>query len=128
MKKSVPIIIFALGLAAALQPAVPPRSSPRRTSWHRTTGASRTPLLTASSSSSSAPMSAGGNIAAGMYSGLATVLDCAAFTSIVFAPLGMPLTIGLQHGLVGFVLMQAVVTRLSGLGFVLAPTSYEVIP
>ena len=74
------------------------------------------------------PPSTAGNVAAGMYSGLATVLDAAAFTSIVFGPVGLPLTIGLQHALVGFVVMQTVTTRLTDAGFVLAPTSYEVMP
>ena len=56
------------------------------------------------------------------------MIDAAAFTSIVFGPVGLPLTIGLQHALVGFVVMQTVVTRLTGAGFALAPTSYEVMP
>ena len=74
------------------------------------------------------PPSVVGNIAAGVYSGLATVIDAAAFTSIVFGPVGLPLTIGLQHALLGFVAMQTVVTRFAGTGFLLAPTSYEVMP
>jgi len=82
------------------------------------------PLLGAKPPSISVP----GNVAAGVYSGLATFLDCAAFTSIVFASAGLPLSVGLQHALVGFVVMQLVVSRLSGIGYILVPISYEMMP
>ena len=111
--------VFVLLLAAAhgLRPAPTARPTIRTRST--------APLLAAEPVSAD---STAGNIAAGAYSGVATVIDAAAFTSIVFGPVGLPLTIGLQHALVGFVVMQTVVTRLTGAGFALAPTSYEVMP
>ena len=111
--------VFVLLLAGAhgLRPAPTARPTIRTRST--------APLLAAEPVSAD---STAGNIAAGAYSGVATVIDAAAFTSIVFGPVGLPLTIGLQHALVGFVVMQTVVTRLTGAGFALAPTSYEVMP
>ena len=68
------------------------------------------------------------SVAAGAYSGLAVVLDCAAAASIIFAPVGLPVSVGLQHALIGFVLMQFVVSKLSGVRSMLAPTGYEPLP
>lgn len=68
------------------------------------------------------------SVASGTYSGLVAFLDAAAFSSIVFAPAGLPLDIGILHALVGFVLMQTVTTRMTGASSILAPPSYEVMP
>lgn len=116
------LILLFIGVAVGFQP--PPAPQLRGMERPRTT--LRAPLLTATTAP--ANDNVGGNLAAGIYSGLATVIDCAAFTSIVFAPVGLPLTVGLQHALMGFAAMQIVATRFSGLGFILAPTSYEVMP
>ena len=64
----------------------------------------------------------------GIYSGLQAFLDAAAFATIVFGPASLPLDVGIQHALVGFVLMQLVVTRLGASRVLLTPVSYEVIP
>ena len=69
------------------------------------------------------------DIAAGTYSGLvAGFLNCAAVASIVFAPVGLPLSIGVQHALVGFVVTQLAVTRLTGVSALLAVPSFEALP
>jgi hypothetical protein len=54
----------------------------------------------------------------------------AACAAVIFGPIGLPLTIGVQHCLVGFVLMQCVVTLTTGVpaGVVLAVPSFEVLP
>ena len=55
------------------------------------------------------------DIAAGCYSGVvAGFLNCVVVASIVFAPVGLPQMIGVQHALVGFVVTQLIVTRLTG--------------
>ena len=120
-------LLALLGGVAALRPSSPAPSGPARVRTSLPSPYQRTapPLLLAAEEK---PPSTAGNVAAGMYSGLATVIDAAAFTSIVFGPVGLPLTIGLQHALAGFVAMQAVVTRFTTVPFVLAPTSYEVMP
>jgi len=64
----------------------------------------------------------------GIYSGLQAFLDAAAFASIVFGPASLPLDVGIQHALVGFVLMQLTVTWLGASRVLLVPVSYEVIP
>lgn len=66
-------------------------------------------------------------LTAGVYTGLSVFLDAAAFATVVFAPAGLPLDVGIQHALVGFVLMQATVSLLSD-GTIIAPVSYEVMP
>ena len=117
LTRSAALLLLLLAGAHGLRPAPTARPTIRTRS--------AAPLLAAEPVSAD---STAGNIAAGAYSGVATVIDAAAFTSIVFGPVGLPLTIGLQHALVGFVVMQTVVTRLTGAGFALAPTSYEVMP
>ena len=49
-----------------------------------------------------------GTIVAGCYTGLAAVLDGAAFSSTVLLPIGLQsyFDVGIQHALVGYVLMQ----------------------
>ena len=89
------------------------------------------PLLAAASAADGEevpPTSRVVSVAAGTYSGLAVVLDCAAAASIIFAPVGLPVSVGLQHALIGFVLMQFVVSKLSGVRSMLAPTGYEPLP
>ena len=117
LTRSAALLLLLLAGVHGLRPAPTARPTIRTRS--------AAPLLAAEPVSAD---STAGNIAAGAYIGVATVIDAAAFTSIVFGPVGLPLTIGLQHALVGFVVMQTVVTRLTGAGFALAPTSYEVMP
>ena len=47
---------------------------------------------------------------------LAQFLNCAAVSTIIFAPASLPLATGIQHSLLGFVVTQIVVTKLSGRG------------
>ena len=68
------------------------------------------------------------SFAAGLYTGLATFLDAAAFSTVVFAPAGLPFDVGIQHALIGFVLMQVTVCATSGAGNMVTPVSYEVMP
>ena len=67
-------------------------------------------------------------LASGAYTGLSCFLDAAAFSTVVFLPAGLPLDVGIQHALLGFVLMQATVSALSPAGTIVAPVSYEVMP
>ena len=68
------------------------------------------------------------SIAAGVYTGLSMFLDAAAFATVVFAPAGLPLDVGIQHALLGFVLMQSVGSFFSASGKIITPISYEVMP
>jgi MFS superfamily sulfate permease-like transporter len=68
------------------------------------------------------------SIAAGVYTGLSSILDAAAFATIVLAPAGLPLDVGMQHALLGFIVTQSVVSYMSGAGTMLTPISYEVMP
>ena len=72
-----------------------------------------------------------GSLIAGTYSGVMQFTFAAACASIVFGPVGLPIAIGIQHALVGFVIMQLIVTRLTsvrGGGGILAVPSFEVLP
>jgi len=51
-------------------------------------------------------------IAAGAYSGLQAFIDAAMFATVVFAPAGLPLDVGIQHALLGSVITQTAVTYL----------------
>ena len=73
-------------------------------------------------------MSSTASLAAGVYTGLSVFLDAAAFATVVFMPAGLPLDVGIQHALIGFVLMQSVVAMLSGAPGIITPVSYEVMP
>ena len=66
----------------------------------------------------------------GTYTGVMQFTFAAACASIIFAPVGLPLAIGIQHGLVGFVVTQAVVARTTSVrgGVALAVPSFEVLP
>ena len=68
------------------------------------------------------------SVAAGVYTGLSAFLDSAAFSTVVFLPAALPLDIGIQHALFGFVLMQATVGAVSRAGSIVTPVSYEVMP
>ena len=69
------------------------------------------------------------DIAAGTYSGLvAGFLNCVVVASIVFEPIGLPLSIAVQHALTGFVITQLVVTKLTGVGALLTVPSFEALP
>lgn len=67
-------------------------------------------------------------VVSGVYSGLSCFLDAAAFSTVVFLPAALPLDIGIQHALLGFVLMQGVMCAVSPAGKILTPVSYEVMP
>ena len=108
------------------QPSLsPPRSSLKAAGTEEAT--KRTALL--AQAEPAAPTNRVTDIAAGTYSGLvAGFLNCAAVASIVFAPVGLPLSIAVQHALVGFVVTQLVVTKLTGVGALLAVPSFEALP
>ena len=67
-------------------------------------------------------------IAAGAYSGLQAFIDAAMFATVVFAPAGLPLDVGIQHALLGSVITQTAVTYFTGADALLSPGSYEVMP
>ena len=64
----------------------------------------------------------------GLYSGLSVFLDAAAFATVCFLPAGLPIDVGIQHALIGFVLMQSWVCAVSPTGTIVTPVSYEVMP
>ena len=67
-------------------------------------------------------------LASGIYTGLSCFLDAAAFSTVVFMPAALPLDIGIQHALIGFVLTQATMCAVSPAGTIVTPVSYEVMP
>ena len=71
-----------------------------------------------------------GAFVAGTYTGVMQFTFAAACASIIFAPVGLPLTIGIQHVLVGFVITQTVVAKMNSVkgGVALAVPSFEVLP
>ena len=71
-----------------------------------------------------------GSIVAGTFTGIMQFTFAAACASIIFVPVGLPLTIGIQHALVGFVITQAVVAKTTSVkgGVVLLSPSFEVLP
>ena len=64
----------------------------------------------------------------GLYSGLSVFLDAAAFATVCFLPAGLPIDVGIQHALIGFVLMQSWGCAVSPTGTIVTPVSYEVMP
>ena len=62
------------------------------------------------------------------YTGLSVFLDAAAFATVVFGPAGLPLDVGIQHALFGYVLMQTTVSLASNAPGIVTPVSYEVMP
>jgi hypothetical protein len=64
---------------------------------------------------------------AGVFSGLQCFIDSIMYASSVF-PGSPDLAIAIQSSLLGYALMQLVVTRFSGVRVLIAPVSYEVIP
>lgn len=115
MKKSA--FLLLAGGAVALRPLIPLRLLGLRTA--------AVPQLVENHTGTATRV---GSVAAGSYSGLTQFLNCAAISSIVFAPAGLPLAIGIQHALVGFVATQLVVTRLTGVNALLAVPSFECLP
>jgi SulP family sulfate permease len=71
-----------------------------------------------------------GSIVAGTYSGVMQFTFAAACASIIFAPVGLPLSIGIQHALIGFVITGGIVAKTTGVksGVSLAVPSFEVLP
>lgn len=71
-----------------------------------------------------------GSLVAGGYTGLMQFTFSAACAAVIFGPVDLPLAIGVQHCLIGFVLMQSVVSRTTKVpaGVVLAVPSFEVLP
>ena len=59
---------------------------------------------------------------------MAGFLNCVVVASIVFEPIGLPLSIAVQHALTGFVITQLVVTKLTGVGALLTVPSFEALP
>ena len=112
------------------QPSLsPPRSSQPTLKAAGTGAVTKRTALLAQAEQQAEPANRVTDIAAGTYSGLvAGFLNCAAVASIVFAPVGLPLSIAVQHALVGFVVTQLVVTKLTGVGALLAVPSFEALP
>ena len=71
-----------------------------------------------------------GSIVAGTYTGVMQFTFAATCASIIFVPAGLPLSIGIQHVLVGFVITQVVVAKTTSVegGVALAVPSFEVLP
>ena len=71
-----------------------------------------------------------GSVVAGIYSGVMQFTFATACASIIFVPVGLPISIGIQHCLIGFVIMQAVVAKTTSVkeGVVLLSPSFEVLP
>ena len=111
------------------QPSLsPPRSGqPTLKASGKEEATKRTALL--AQAKPAAPANRVTDIAAGTYSGLvAGFLNCVVVASIVFEPIGLPLSIAVQHALVGFVITQLVVTKLTGVGALLTVPSFEALP
>ena len=68
------------------------------------------------------------SLCGGVYTGLSVFLDAAAFATVVFGPAGLPLDVGIQHALFGYVLMQTTVSLASNAPGIVTPVSYEVMP
>lgn len=87
-------------------------------------------ILSAASGDAEPKATPTGSIVAGTYSGLMQFTFAAACASIIFGPVGLPLTIGIQHALLAFVAMQVIVTATTSVpgGSVLAVPSFEVLP
>ena len=85
--------------------------------------------LVASAAAEPAPTRTG-SIVAGTYTGVIQFTFAAACASIIFAPVNLPLAIGIQHGLVGFVVTQIIVAKTTGVrhGVALSVPSFEVLP
>ena len=132
------VLLFALGALgvqiAAASPFLPATKSSH--SQHTRSCDSRVCSVFVHSRRASPPRSpaagasrmVAASLAAGLYTGLATFLDAAAFATVVFVPAGLPFDVGIQHALFGFVLMQATVCATSGAGNMVTPVSYEVMP
>lgn len=120
MRVLVALLCLASGYALQLTPIVKPRASEAKIS--------RQPILVAQALEP-AP-SRTGSLAAGTYTGVMQFTFAAACASIIFAPAGLPLSIGIQHCLVGFVITQTVVAKTNSVkgGVALAVPSFEVLP
>lgn len=86
------------------------------------------PTLVASSEQPATPLA--GRLLASGYTGLMEFTFAAACAAVIFGPVGLPLSIGIIHVLFGFVIMQTVVSRTTGVssGVALAVPSFEVLP
>ena len=89
----------------------------------------RRPHLVAQAPAEPAPTTAG-SIVAGTYTGVMQFTFAATCATIIFAPVGLPLAIGISHALVGFVITQMLVAKTTGVkgGVALAVPSFEVLP
>ena len=119
----------ALQLSAISSPrvAAPRACTPWLSSRARLSRARAAPVAQATAEPAPTRM---GSVVAGTYTGVMQFTFAAACASIIFAPVGLPLAIGIQHGLVGFVVTQAVVARTTSVrgGVALAVPSFEVLP
>ena len=121
------LLFLLVAAAAALQPVALDGVKPKRPS-HALRSA-RFPATLLATPKEPAPTLAG-SLVAGTYTGLMQFTFAAACASVIFAPVGLPLTIGIQHVLLGFCLMQIVVTKTTGVPnqVALAVPSFEVPP
>ena len=126
-------VLLSLSTVGALQPplgqdtrAQPSRAQPLRAGSLRTARHGK-PLL--AQQAEPAPTLAG-SLVAGGYTGLMQFTFSAACAAVIFGPVGLPITIGVQHCLIGFMLMQTVVSWTTGVpaGVVLSVPSFEVLP
>lgn len=118
----VALLWLSSACALQLQPLLKP---PRAADAAR----SRRPQPIAQATAEPAPTLTG-SLVAGTYTGVMQFTFAAACASIIFAPVGLPLSIGIQHCLFGFVVTQAIVAKTTTVrgGVALAVPSFEVLP
>ena len=90
-----PLLCLASAHAFQLAPVLKPRGA-----------ASRLPHIVAQAPEPAPTRT--GSIVAGTYTGIMQITFAAACASIIFGPVGLPISIGIQHALVGFVITQVV--------------------
>ena len=122
-------VFLLFATAAALRPMQAGVALKQARNALRTRQPPPSPALLASSSPA-AGATLTGSIVAGTYTGVMQFTFAAACASVIFAPVGLPLTIGIQHALIGFVIMQCVVTKTTSVPgrVVLSVPSFEVLP
>ena len=120
------ICLLCVSSACALQltPVIKPS-----TMQQLSTGRQQPALVLAAQAAEPAPTRTG-SIVAGTYTGLMQFTFAAACASIIFAPVGASLSIGIQHALLGFVITQTIVAKTTSVagGVALAVPSFEVLP
>jgi hypothetical protein len=118
---AIPLLYLTSACALQLTPVVEPRDSGSkiRRESHLLAQAAVEPVPTGT-----------GSIVAGSYSGIMCFTFAATCASVIFAPIGLPISIGIQHVLVGFVVTQAIVAKTTSVnsGVMIAVPSFEVLP